>query len=81
MIEMSTKQQSDNGRSDFELTAADVLSTHTRTKSGACGIERRVSTLPIGCPRCGRELEHGPYGTYVCWRCPERVASEEEMHE
>lgn len=53
------------------LTISDALTTeqeghgHTSDRGG--------DRPPIGCPCCGHELEPGPYGTWICWRCRETL--------
>jgi DNA-directed RNA polymerase subunit RPC12/RpoP len=63
----------DGGRTDDELTLSDAVNIEEEISEGKPVIEGP----PISCPRCGRELEHGPYGTWVCFRCPDRVAIRE----
>lgn len=36
--------------------------------------KRFVDHAPIGCPRCGGELDPAPYGSWACWSCAGRVS-------
>lgn len=71
---MSTEPRNTDARSGTELTIIDALTAKQEGESSSWELEQP----PIDCPRCGRELENGPYGTYVCWVCPERVAIRSE---
>lgn len=36
--------------------------------------KRFVDHAPVGCPRCGGELDPVPYGSWACWSCAGRVS-------
>lgn len=64
---------SEDGDNDTSLSLEDALTVDERRKDIEDVGKRVIKRPPISCPRCGSELDPGPYVSWACWSCSERV--------
>ena len=46
---------------------------HSYTITGGAIGGREQTIANFGCPQCDRELNPGPWGSWICWQCNDMI--------